>query len=145
MMGPKEDAFVQLPAVARELHASLDRRLAEYGVFAGQHVLLGCLWERDGLTPGQLAHRLGVETPTITRAVARMSARGLVEKRGDDDDHRLVRIWLTARGRGLRRTVPRALAEVRAEFFAPLSQREMGALGYLLARLTPERDADRAG
>lgn len=135
MAESREDAFALISAVSRSLRTMVDRRLNRYGVHAGQHVILACLWEQDGLTPGQLARRIGLETPTVTRAVQRMSAAGLVERRGDLTDGRLVRVWLTTRGKQLRRVVPRVLRDLRAEAFADLSVREQALLSQLLSKV----------
>lgn len=113
----------------------VERRLIEHGVYAGQHLILGCLWDQDGLTPGQLARRIGLETPTVTRAVQRMESHELVLRSNDDTDRRLVRVWLTPRGSALRRVVPRVLAQVRKEVFADLTVREQTLLAQLLDRV----------
>lgn len=131
----REDPFALIGSVSRTLKTLVERRLIEHGVYAGQHILLACLWEHDGLTPGQLARRLDLETPTVTRAVQRMAANDLVTRRGDDDDRRLVRVWLTPRGRALHRVIPRVLAQVRAEVFADLTQRDQAVLATLLGRV----------
>src|SRR5579875_3644948 len=128
-----EDAFTLISAVSRNLKTAVERRLLEHGVYAGQHTILGCLWEQDGLTPGQLARRLGLETPTVTRTVRRMSAAGLVTRCGDDTDRRLVRVYLTPKGRSLRRIIPRILNQVRSEVFSDLTIRDQATLAQLLS------------
>ncbi|HVX47038.1 MAG TPA: MarR family transcriptional regulator [Mycobacteriales bacterium] len=130
-----EEAFAHIASVSRSLKTLVERRLIEHGVYAGQHLILGCLWEQDGLTPGQLARRIGLETPTVTRAVQRMESHELVLRSNDDTDRRLVRVWLTPRGSALRRVVPRVLAQVRKEVFADLTVREQTVLAQLLDRV----------
>lgn len=136
----RDDAFHLIGAVSRAIRSSLDRRLLPHGLHAGQDAILGCLWERDGATPGQLARRLGLTTPTVTRAVQRMSIAGLVERRADDDDRRMVGIWLTPRGRALRRVVPPIVARARADAFADLSARDQALLAGLLGRVRVCKD-----
>jgi MarR family transcriptional regulator, organic hydroperoxide resistance regulator len=128
--------------VSRNLKAAVERRLLEHGVYAGQHTILGCLWEQDGLTPGQLARRLGLETPTVTRTVQRMSAAGLVMRCGDDTDRRLVRVYLTPKGRSLRRIIPRILNQVRSEVFSDLTIRDQAMLAQLLSRVRQPQPGD---
>lgn len=54
---------------------------------------------QDGGSPaGFLAERLRVTPPTLTRIVDRLARLGLVRRREDDEDRRLVRHYLTARG-----------------------------------------------
>jgi DNA-binding MarR family transcriptional regulator len=130
-----DDAFTMISSVSRTLKTAVERRLIEHGVYAGQHTILGCLWDQDGLTPGQLARRLGLETPTVTRTVQRMSAAGLVTRCGDDTDRRLVRVWLTPKGNSLRRIIPRILNQVRSEVFSDLTLRDQATLAQLLSRV----------
>jgi DNA-binding MarR family transcriptional regulator len=72
-----------------------------HGVHEGQQFILRRLWEQDGLTPGEIARRLGLATPTVTRAATRMEAAGLLRREPHPSDRRLVRLVLTERGRSL--------------------------------------------
>jgi DNA-binding MarR family transcriptional regulator len=56
--------------------------------------LLEVLWETDGLTPGELAERLHVATPTIVKSETRMEASGLLTRRRDETD-----AWVDASSR----------------------------------------------
>ena len=55
---------------------------------------------RDGpVTLGELASRERVAPPSITRVVAKLEARGLVERTVDDRDRRVNRVAISAEGR----------------------------------------------
>ncbi len=75
---------------------------SSHGVHEGQQFILRRLWAEDGLTPGEIARRLGLATPTVTRAATRMEAAGLLRREPHPGDRRLVRLLLTERGRSLR-------------------------------------------
>ena len=85
--------------VARSMRTVLGRNLLDTGLYAGQDGVILTLAEEDGLTPGQLALRLGVKAPTMTRTIGRMEAQGFVERRPDADDARLTKVYLTEAGR----------------------------------------------
>jgi MarR family transcriptional regulator, organic hydroperoxide resistance regulator len=74
-------------------------------VIATPIFILHCLWTQDGLTPGEIARRLGLATPTVTRAATRMEAAGLLRREPHPTDRRLVRLRLTERGRSLEKTI----------------------------------------
>jgi MarR family transcriptional regulator for hemolysin len=113
--------FVDLFTRASKLmRAAADVAYGRHGVRVGQNLVLELLWEQDGLAPGEIAQRLGVSTPTIVKMASRMQAAGLLSRRRDERDARLVRLWLTDRGRSLREPI---LAERRA-----LAERATGAL-----------------
>src|SRR5204862_7963873 len=82
-------------AIAQAAEAAYNR----HGVRAGQQFILRCLWHTDGQTPGQVAKRLDLATPTVTRAATRMEAAGLLHRAPHPSDARLVRLCLTAKGR----------------------------------------------
>ena len=67
-----------------------------------QYLVFLVLWERDDLTVKALGERLYLDSGTITPLLKRLEARGLVERRKDDEDERQVRVLLTPAGRALR-------------------------------------------
>jgi MarR family transcriptional regulator for hemolysin len=122
------------------LRAASDEAMSRHGVRVGQNLLLEVLWETDGLTPGRLAERLGVATPTVVKSAARMEAAGLIGKRPDPHDARLVRLWLTERGRAAQQPIQTARRELEQRVTAELTDDERrhleSALGKILAALT---------
>jgi DNA-binding MarR family transcriptional regulator len=105
---------------------------SRHGVHEGQQYVLQCLWEEDGLTPGDLARRLGLATPTVTRTATRMEAAGLLRRRPHERDRRLVRLFLTDRGRALREVIDREREELSRRALASLDQDDRAALVRIL-------------
>jgi DNA-binding MarR family transcriptional regulator len=88
------------------------------------HLQVLTVLETDGSVPmGTLADSLDVSQASATGIVDRMEQRGLIERRRDDDDRRVIRVALTEAGTGL-------LAGVAAE------RRER--LGLLLDELSDD-------
>lgn len=132
----RTDGFLsRINLVSRRLRSEAQRRLVRHGVHSGQESILGCLWERDGLTPGEIAARISVEAPTVTRAVRRMTDAGLVRVDADREDGRRVRVWLTRRGDALRRTVPEVTRGLEADALTLLSEDERVQLLDMLDRI----------
>src|SRR5438067_591020 len=105
------------------MRGAADDAMSRHGVRVGQNLVLAALWDEDGLTPGDVAQRLGVRTPTIVKMATRMESAGLVERRRDPKDARLVRISLTAKGRRLRDSIERELRDLEARALADVSDR----------------------
>ena len=134
------DVFRKASRVARE---RTDRVLTGHGVRAGQQFVLEALWREDGLTPRELARRIGVETPTVVRGVGRMEVAGLVARRDDSRDGRLVRVYLTDRGRELEGIIPKAEDGVIEEAFSGFSIKERQQLTSLLSRVLENLEEGR--
>jgi MarR family transcriptional regulator, organic hydroperoxide resistance regulator len=93
------------------------------------------LWQRDGLTPSELAGALGVEPPTVTNMLIRMERAGLLERCRDSRDARCTRVYLTEQGRELREPVERHWEAVEERALAGVTAEEQVSLRDLLARL----------
>jgi MarR family transcriptional regulator, organic hydroperoxide resistance regulator len=115
-------------AAKRVLARASANAFAQHGVHEGQQYLLRCLWAEDGLAPGELARRLGLATPTVTRAAARMEAAGLLRRMPHERDRRLVRLFLTDRGRVLEKEIDREVAMLNERALASLDDSERLAL-----------------
>jgi MarR family transcriptional regulator, organic hydroperoxide resistance regulator len=87
-----QDLHSTLAAVG-PLHRVRDEALLqEHGLHAGQEFLLELLWEEDGLTPGELAQRRGIDTATVTVTAQRMEQAGMVRRVPDPEHRRLIRV-----------------------------------------------------
>src|SRR4030081_3416197 len=84
------------------LRGAADEAMSRHGVRIGQNLVLEVLWETDGLTPGELAERLRVATPTVVKSAIRMESAGLLVRLRDPVDRRLVRLHLTDRARAVK-------------------------------------------
>jgi len=124
---------------AKLLREATDEAMSRHGVRVGQHIVLSVLWEQDGLTPGEIARRLGTATPTIVNTATRMEEAGLIVRRPDPADARLVRLYLTPRGQAAREPVRAARAALERHATATLTAAERdhlrSALTKIIARL----------
>jgi DNA-binding MarR family transcriptional regulator len=134
-----EDAPSLLDVVARAarvLKGAIQVPLERHGVHAGQNFILERLWDRDGQTPGEIAEAIGVEGPTVVRALQRMAAAGLVIRKKHPTDGRQVAIHLTPAGAQLRTSIPKALRRVEEQAFEGVSKEDQTRLFELLQRLS---------
>ena len=125
MTPPARDLLgTTLHTLARTHRARLAALLAPHGVHAGQDLLLLAIWSEPGLRQATLAARLGVEPPTVTRMVQRLERSGLIERRKDPHDARVLRVHPTPRSRLLEGTVRRAWSDVDATLVEALGEAE---------------------
>ncbi len=77
--------------------------LDSLGVTYPQYLVLSTLWEEEGQTISAIADRLALEPSTITPLMKRLEAAGFVSRQRNPEDERQVQVFLTAKGKGLRR------------------------------------------
>ena len=122
-------------------HASA-AAFAQHGVHEGQQYVLRCLWREDGLSPGVVARRLGLATPTVTRAATRMEATGLLRREPHPSDRRLVRLRLTDRGRELEKVIDEQTNQLTERALATLGAAERESLVRALHEIRRNLSAD---
>jgi DNA-binding MarR family transcriptional regulator len=117
---------------SKVLRAVAEDAMRRHGLHLGQNHMLAVLWERDGSTPGEVAAALHVTTPTVVKMATRMTTAGLLSRRRDDRDNRLVRLWLTDAGRALQEPIEAERRFMEEKVTADLTETERE---YLLSAL----------
>ncbi|TIS52967.1 MAG: MarR family transcriptional regulator [Mesorhizobium sp.] len=90
-----------LYATSMTINRTYKPMLDEMGITYPQYLVLNALDEADGMSVGSIAHRLALESSTITPLVKRMEQAGLVTRQRSRTDERQVQVDLTAAGRAL--------------------------------------------
>jgi MarR family transcriptional regulator, lower aerobic nicotinate degradation pathway regulator len=136
------DDYVLEEQVGHLLRRAYQRHLAlfqgimgEDGPTSMQFAALVTLWRRGPLSQNLLGRLLAMDPPTVKGVVARLMARGLVERRRDASDARRLRVALTpAAVQALPGWVERARA-ITAATLAPLPVAEAARVVAILRRM----------
>jgi len=117
------------------LQTAFDRCFSKFGMTAQEAaVLVHCAEERE-TSAGRLAKAMGRDKGKITRFVDRLEEGGFITRRSDPQDHRLLIIKATSRGR---RVVPQLkirFEEVRSQFFEGVLNVDIDKLETVLSQL----------
>jgi DNA-binding MarR family transcriptional regulator len=127
--------------VSKTFRAVTEVALRRHGLYLGQNLVLAALADQDGRTPGEVAAAVRVTTPTIVKMANRMAAAGLLSRRRDDPDKRLVRLYLTPAGRRLCRPLQAELQLVDRRLTAGLTKSERRTLLALLGKVSDNGQA----
>jgi MarR family transcriptional regulator, organic hydroperoxide resistance regulator len=123
-------------ALACKAHRSaMDTGLRALDLHVGQEMILMRLWESEGQTQSELAEKLAVEPPTVTRMIQRMEQDKLLIRHPDAEDARIQRVCLTPKGRELRQQVEQVWAKIEADMIQGLTQEERMLLRRLLLQV----------
>jgi DNA-binding MarR family transcriptional regulator len=140
-----ESADDELSARLRVAVTRLNRRLRQEsvtGVSPSQESALSTVNRLGRPTLGELAQVEQVQPPTMTRVIDAMEAAGLIVRCGDDDDRRVIRVELTARGRSTLERIKSLKNAYLARQIATLTPAERARaadLAALLERLVEDR------
>ena len=83
-----------------ELHLTFQAN--GYDITPEQWAVLNRLWEEDGLSQVELAERTFKDKPGTTRILNLLEKKGIVLRRRDADDGRVMNVFLTKTGRDLK-------------------------------------------
>jgi DNA-binding MarR family transcriptional regulator len=130
--------------LAKHLDRARKQAFAAHGLDPAEFDVLAAL-RRAGspyeLTPGQLMDQTLVSSGTMTHRVDKLQARGLVRRRPDPVDGRVVRVTLLTRGRD---QVDAALTDLLAgeqKLLSALTERQRETLAALLRTVVAPFDA----
>ncbi len=123
-----------LVQAARLHRARTGDRLAKLGLFAGQEQVVQVLAAAGTMTMGDLAALLRVRPPTASKTVTRLAALGIVERRAEAGDGRVVRVRLTESGLAKAKAIEQIQDEVEAELLDHLDKSDRRRLRKLLRR-----------
>ena len=104
-----------LYAATNAVTRSYKPKLASMGITYPQYIMLLVLWQDGSRTISDIARRLKLPANGITPVIDRLEAAGLVMRRRDPDDRRVISIHLTADGVALEDLAARAQLSVVCE------------------------------
>lgn len=89
----------QLKATMKKVERYIGQELNRYGVNLAQSFVLFSLLENDGATLSEIGTRAQIENSSLTTMVDKLEKEDLVERRLYPQDRRVVRLFLTDKGR----------------------------------------------
>ncbi len=135
MTGKSDKSIGRLLVLASRLHrARIGEKLQALGLFPGQEQVLEVLAQDGAMPMGELASRLSVRPPTVSKTIARLSAQGLVQRSADGDDARLVKVALTEEGERRTQALSGLVEEIEDEMLGDFDGKERKRLRKLLRK-----------
>jgi MarR family transcriptional regulator for hemolysin len=126
----------RLVFLGKELSRQFEDLLAEHDCTIPTWAVLRHASQHPDLSQVQLAGQIGIEGPTLTRHLDKLCAEGLVSRRRDDADRRIIRISLTPRGLRRWRELHGVVEALDARFTALLTPKQLAALDDVLCSIT---------
>jgi DNA-binding MarR family transcriptional regulator len=130
-----ENLPYQMFLLVQQMTRRFQEVLSPHGITPLHWGILCCLWREDGLRTTEVADRLEQLGGTVTVGLDVMQRLGLVQRKKDESDGRVLRIFLTKQGRLLKETLEPGAAKLIEEMFATLGTQEYKALSNQIAHL----------
>jgi DNA-binding MarR family transcriptional regulator len=124
-----------IPRVMRHLLAHARRRATWKRLTYQQYNVLRIIHSDGPVAQGEIARRLFVTAPVVTRLAGSLEEAGLVERARDPNDRRSVRLTLTRSGRRRVAAMRRDLMEAARELIEPLPEERRAAVAAALDEL----------
>ncbi|WP_308286232.1 MarR family winged helix-turn-helix transcriptional regulator [Actinomycetospora endophytica] len=141
---PDDQLALVLAAASRAMTACYRQGLSALGLSYPQYVVMLVLWEHGHASMKYLGQTLELDSGTLSPLLKRLEVRGLVTRRRDPHDERLVLVAPTDAGRALEEQAREVAGGV--ERAAAMSGDEVTALCARLDRLTTQvRGPGRSG
>src|SRR6202140_2240346 len=90
-----------LGELQRLVRAYADKQAARYGITRAQWAVLAKVERAEGLKQTELAEQMEMQPITLTRLIDRLCDNGWIERRSDDSDRRVNRLYLRKAARPL--------------------------------------------
>ena len=118
--------------LSKYLRKTFNAAVAEQGLFSGQQDVLLLLSREPGMTLAQLSRALGVASATASVSVKRMEKAGFIEKRADEHDARIMRLYLTPTAEDAPKKIHQKMDALESVLTAGMSREQVLELARLL-------------
>ena len=98
---PRFRSWIAVARACQLMQQSLARELAHLDIKPPHIDILINLFRFEGISQQELARKLLVGRSNMSMLLPQMEKRGLIERRGDKQDKRVLRLYLTAAGQRL--------------------------------------------
>ena len=133
----EQEAYLALLRTADALQSSMESKLKEYGLTGTQYNALRILRGAgpDGLPCSEIGERMITHDPDITRLLNRLEQRGLVERRRDRHDRRVIYGKISSAGQKLLRDMQNPVEKHSRELLRHVNQADLRRLIDLLEQV----------
>ncbi len=127
--------FFQLAKVSQTGIKFLSQKISELNITPVQAMVIGFLAEEDQIMAGELGKKVELDSATLTGILDRLETAQLIERKGNPDDRRSVKIHLTKLGKETGQEAQKLIEEANKEFLTDFTEVEKRELRGLISKL----------
>lgn len=114
--------------------------LEKTAIYPGQPPLLFSLYRQNGKSQKELADDLQLKPATITVMIRRLEKTQVIERKQDENDQRISRIFITQKGIDVCKKLIEINNEIEKESFQGFTEEEKDSFRMLLIRVRDNLD-----
>jgi DNA-binding MarR family transcriptional regulator len=132
----------RLSVVTNRISGALSRHYADrFGIGIPEWRVIANLGRMPGLTANDVVERSAMDKVTVSRAVAALEQKGLLERARDTDDKRKSRLTLSARGEQVYGEIAPLALGFERDLLTALSPDEAAQLDRIIDKLNGRMDS----
>jgi len=124
-----------LAQVCRLASHRLRVHMEKIGLHKGQGFALIHLWHHEGIPQRELSRAMHISPASVTNMLQRMERGGLITRERDQEDQRVVRVFLTDKAKAMRKEARTVFHQMEAELSSIYTDEEKATLRQLLVKL----------
>ncbi len=111
--------------VCRLRAKTADQFMEQSNLYRGQGLLLSFLSNHAGLTHSEIADKLNISPAATTKVIKRLEKNGYLERRSDEHDERISRVFLREEGREIIEDIRKSFRRLDNKTFEGFSDKDL--------------------
>ncbi|MFC4386602.1 MarR family winged helix-turn-helix transcriptional regulator [Gracilibacillus marinus] len=138
----KNETLREIGMIARALDSISNVEFKECNLTKGQYLYIVRICENEGIIQEKLAEMIKVDRTTAARAIKKLEMNGFIEKREDQHNKKIKKLFPTDKGKSVYPFIKRENEYSNKMALDGLSEEEEEALFYLLQRVRRNVEKD---
>jgi DNA-binding MarR family transcriptional regulator len=132
----------EIGMIARALDSISNIEFKEYDLTKGQYLYLVRICENPGIIQEKLAEMIKVDRTTAARAIKNLEINGFIEKRDDEHNKKIKKLFPTEKGKSVFPFIKRENDHSNSVALAGFSEKESETIFHLLQRVRKNIEID---
>jgi len=137
-----EDILREIGMIARALDSISNIEFKEYDLTKGQYLYLVRICENPGIIQEKVAEMIKVDRTTAARAIKKLEMNGFIEKKEDDQNKKIKKLFPTEKGKTVFPIIKRENNHSNRVALAGFSESEAETIFQLLQQVRKNVEVD---
>lgn len=121
--------------VCRSRGKVADQFMDQNNLYRGQSFMLMFLSKNEGLTHSNIARRMNFSPAAVTKVIKRLEKEGYLERRSDENDERISRVFLKPEGKSVIAGIRQSFKRLDDKTFKDFSDEDLEKFRDYLDRI----------